>query len=205
MRENEATAMTRFAELIDSMLEQRVMAERSHEIVSMRISNVIDTRSMYIAYQPIVNLSTQAIAGFESLARFHAEPLRGPDKWFADVHSVSRGVELEMLAIESAVDGIARLTPRAYLSLNVSPCTILSGGLDVSLADAPLDRLVLELTEHAPIEEYDALRTALASLRRAGLRLAIDDTGSGYASFRHILQLHPDIIKLDQTLFATPT
>jgi EAL domain-containing protein (putative c-di-GMP-specific phosphodiesterase class I) len=200
LRENDVTAMTRFAGLIGSMLEQRVMAERTHEIVSMRISNVIDTRSLYIAYQPIVSLATGETAGFEALARFRAEPLRGPDKWFADAHSVSRGVELEMLAISSAIDDIARLAPHAYLSLNVSPCTILSGGLDVLLANAPLDRLVLELTEHAPIEEYDALETALASLRSTGLRLAIDDTGSGYASFRHILQLRPDIIKLDQTL-----
>jgi EAL domain-containing protein (putative c-di-GMP-specific phosphodiesterase class I) len=59
---------------------------------------------------------------------------------------------------------------------------------------------VLELTEHAPIEEYDALQAALASLRSAGLKLAIDDAGSGYASFRHILRLRPDIIKLDQSL-----
>ncbi|MFC5461500.1 EAL domain-containing protein [Massilia niabensis] len=200
LRETDVTAMRRFAELISSVLEQRVMTERARETTSERVSNVIATHGMYIAYQPIVNLSTGMIAGFEALARFRAEPIRGPHEWFADAHSVSRGVELEVLAIGSAVYGIERIAPNAYLSLNVSPCTILSGALEALLAGAPLERLVLELTEHAPIEEYDALQAALASLRSAGLKLAIDDAGSGYASFRHILQLRPDIIKLDQSL-----
>ena len=200
LRETDVTAMTRFAELIASMLEQRVLTERACEAASARLSDVIATHCIDIAYQPIVTLSTGAIAGFEALARFRAEPLRGPDEWFADAHSVARGVELEVLAIARAIDGIARLAPNAYLSLNVSPCTILSGALEALLTNAPLDRLVLELTEHAPIEEYDALKAALASWRKDGLRLAIDDAGSGYASFRHILQLCPDIIKLDQSL-----
>jgi EAL domain-containing protein (putative c-di-GMP-specific phosphodiesterase class I) len=200
LRENEVTAMTRFAVLIGRMLEQRVIAERARDTVATLVSAVIDTPGLAIAYQPIVNLSTGATVGFEALARFRAEPVRAPDKWFADAHSVSRGVELELLAIARAIDGLARLAPGAYLSLNVSPCTILAGGLEAALADTPLDRLVLELTEHAPIEEYDALNAALAPLRSAGLKLAIDDAGSGYASFRHILQLHPDVIKLDLSL-----
>jgi EAL domain-containing protein (putative c-di-GMP-specific phosphodiesterase class I) len=200
LRETDVTAMTHFAELIATILEQRVLDERARESVSLRLSDVIDNCAMSMAYQPIVNLSTGQIAGFEALARFRSEPVRGPDKWFADAHSVSRGVELELLAIRSAIDEIGRLVPHAYLSLNVSPCTILSGALGEVLANAPLHRLVLELTEHAPIEEYDALQAALASLRSAGLKLAIDDAGSGYASFRHILQLDPDMIKLDQSL-----
>jgi EAL domain-containing protein (putative c-di-GMP-specific phosphodiesterase class I) len=200
LRETDVTAMTRFAELIATILEQRVLDERALESASLRLSDAIDNRVLYIAYQPIVNLSTNEVAGFEALARFRCEPVRGPDKWFADAHAVARGVELELLAIRSAIDGIEQLAPQAYLSLNVSPCTILSGALAGALAGAPLDRLVLELTEHAPIEEYDALKAALASLRSAGLKLAIDDAGSGYASFRHILQLDPDLIKLDQSL-----
>lgn len=200
LREADVTAMTQFAELIATILEQRVIAERARESTALLLSDAIDTHALYIAYQPIVDLSTGMVAGFEALARFRCEPVRGPDQWFADAHAVARGVELELLAIRGAIDGIGRLPPHAYLSLNVSPGTILSGELPGALADAPLDRVVLELTEHAPIEEYGALEAALASLRSVGLKLAIDDTGSGYASFRHILQLDPDIIKLDQSL-----
>ena len=200
LREADVTAMTHFAELIATILEQRIIAERARESTALLLSDAIDTQALYIAYQPIVDLATGMVAGFEALARFRGEPVRGPEQWFADAHAVARGVELELLAIRGAIDGIGRLPLHAYLSLNVSPGTILSGELPGALAGAPLDRIVLELTEHAPIEEYGALEAALASLRSAGLKLAIDDTGSGYASFRHILQLDPDIIKLDQSL-----
>jgi EAL domain-containing protein (putative c-di-GMP-specific phosphodiesterase class I) len=200
LRDGDVTAMTRFAELIASMLEQRVLAERARETTAQRLSDLIDAHAFHTAYQPIVHLASGAIAGFEALARFSAEPIRGPQDWFEDAHAVARGVELELLAIRSAIEGFGRLAPGAYLSLNVSPCTILDESLESVLAGVAPGRLVLELTEHAPIEEYGALKTALAALRGEGLKLAIDDAGSGYASFRHILQLQPDIIKLDQSL-----
>jgi EAL domain-containing protein (putative c-di-GMP-specific phosphodiesterase class I) len=57
--------------------------------------------------------------------------------------------------------------------------------------------VVLELTEHVPVEDYAVLNAALAPLRACGARVAVDDTGSGFASLRHIIDLHPDIIKLD--------
>ena len=192
--------MRRFARLIAIMLETRVLAERAAEATCALLSEIIHGRSIHIAYQPIVDLSSGAAIGYEALARFPVSPQRGPDKWFEEAHRVARGTELELLAIELALASIAHFPDHAYLALNVSPHTILSGKLDARLAGAPLHRLVLEVTEHAPIEEYANLCAALERLRRSGLRLAIDDAGSGYASFRHILQLQPGIIKLDQSL-----
>jgi len=61
---------------------------------------------------------------------------------------------------------------------------------------------VLELTEHAAIDNYHHLRQALAPMRCAGLRIAVDDAGAGYASFQHILDLQADIIKLDRSLVS---
>jgi EAL domain-containing protein (putative c-di-GMP-specific phosphodiesterase class I) len=61
-------------------------------------------------------------------------------------------------------------------------------------------RIVLEITEHAPVEDYGDLERALAPLREGGLTVAIDDAGAGFASLRHILRLRPDIIKVDKTL-----
>jgi len=200
VRDLDIDAMGRFAELIATMLEQRVVAERAREAASERLNGLIEQGGLHMVYQPIVDIATGGIVGAEALARFHGEPVRGPDKWFEEAHAVARGPELELLAVECAVAGLDRLPQGAYLSLNVSPHTILSGKLEGLLEGAPAQRLVLELTEHAPIEEYADLAAALQPLRAAGLRLAIDDAGSGYASFRHILQLRPDIIKLDQSL-----
>jgi EAL domain-containing protein (putative c-di-GMP-specific phosphodiesterase class I) len=59
---------------------------------------------------------------------------------------------------------------------------------------------MLEVTEHASIQDYSVIAAKLAPLRQLGLRLAVDDAGAGYASFRHILKLKPDVIKLDASL-----
>ena len=59
---------------------------------------------------------------------------------------------------------------------------------------------MVELTEHQPVEDYAALSVSLARLRALGLRVAVDDVGSGFASFRHVTRVNPDILKLDRTL-----
>lgn len=199
LREVDADALRRFAGLIAAMLEHRVLAERAAEQTCARLMEVIDERAIRIACQPIVDLAGGAVLGYEALARF-PDPDSGPAGWFEDAHRVDLGPALELLAIELALARLPGLPPQAYLSLNVSPATILGGALAGCLERAPLGRLVLELTEHAPVEEYAAISAALAGLRARGLRLAIDDAGSGYASLRHILQLQPDFIKLDQSL-----
>lgn len=61
-------------------------------------------------------------------------------------------------------------------------------------------RLAIELTEHAPVADYDALCEGLTPLRRQGMQLVVDDAGAGFASLRHILRLAPDAIKLDRML-----
>lgn len=192
-------ALQRFAGLIAVLLEPRVLAERAAEQTCTRLAGVVEGRAIRIACQPIVDLASGAVLGYEALSRFPG-PDSCPADWFADAHRVDKGAQLELLAIELALAVLPALPPHSYLSLNVSPCTILGGALAQRLAGAPLGRLVLELTEHAPVEEYAAIAAALTGLRARGMRLAIDDAGSGYASFRHILQLRPDIIKLDQSL-----
>ncbi|WP_445003249.1 EAL domain-containing protein [Halomonas mongoliensis] len=105
-----------------------------------------------------------------------------------------------MAAIELALTSLSDIPAAAYLSLNASPATILSGRLDDMFESYPLDRLMLEVTEHDVVDDYAGLFDSLASMRARGLRLAIDDAGAGYASFRHILRLAPDVIKLDRSL-----
>jgi EAL domain-containing protein (putative c-di-GMP-specific phosphodiesterase class I) len=65
---------------------------------------------------------------------------------------------------------------------------------------SPRERIVLELTEHAPVDDYDALREEMASLRESGIRFAVDDVGAGFSSLRHVVSLRPEFIKLDIAL-----
>jgi EAL domain-containing protein (putative c-di-GMP-specific phosphodiesterase class I) len=77
---------------------------------------------------------------------------------------------------------------------------ILGGGFAEVFGAAPLERLIVEITEHSTVDYYDELLAVLAPLRERGLRLAVDDAGAGYSSLRHILNMRPDFIKLDITL-----
>ena len=161
-----------------------------------RVQQLLDRRDISMVFQPIVDLMSSRVAGLEALARFTAQPQRRPDEWFTEATNAGLGAELELLAISTALAHLDQLPEGAYLSVNVSPRTALDPRLSELISPRAAD-IVLELTEHAPVAQYDDLLAALTQLRTAGMRLAVDDAGSGYASLQHILRLQPDIIKLD--------
>jgi EAL domain-containing protein (putative c-di-GMP-specific phosphodiesterase class I) len=196
----EVALMAQFATLIGQMLEERVVEERAQQRILTRLAKVIEDSRVDIVYQPIVRLRDRTVAGYEALARFNDEPLRAPDIWFNEAHDAGQGALLELLALEKSLMQLDAIGRHAYLAMNVSPQTILSPGFSALLAQFPLNRLVLEVTEHALIDDYASLAAILAPMRANGLRLAVDDAGSGYASMRHILVLKPDLIKLDISL-----
>jgi EAL domain-containing protein (putative c-di-GMP-specific phosphodiesterase class I) len=158
-------------------------------------------RHLVTVFQPIVGLQDGVIVGAEALARFPGEPIRPPDQWFAAAFEVGLGLELELLAVRLGLAGLGSIAA-GYVSVNVSPSTLVSPQFAAVLRDsrAPAHRVVLELTEHVEVAEYDDLRDAVNALRQRGFRLAVDDAGAGYASFQHILELRPDFIKLDRTI-----
>lgn len=148
-------------------------------------------------FQPIVDLTDGVVVGTEALSRFPEPPVRPPDQWFAEAAHVGLGAELEAKAIERAVDAASGLPASVYLSVNASPELLASDGLIAVAQRFGAGRLVVEVTEHHAVEAYEELLVFVQRLRRIGVRLAVDDAGSGYASFRHILSLNPDVIKLD--------
>jgi EAL domain-containing protein (putative c-di-GMP-specific phosphodiesterase class I) len=120
--------------------------------------------------------------------------------WFRQAADVGLGEALELLAIERAIEAFDTLPAAASLSVNASPDTLCSPKLIDIVRAAPADRLIVELTEHAVIADYARFNAAVSGLRERGIRLAVDDAGSGFASLRHILDVHPEIIKLDMAL-----
>jgi EAL domain-containing protein (putative c-di-GMP-specific phosphodiesterase class I)/CheY-like chemotaxis protein len=148
-------------------------------------------------YQPIVTLEDRHVVGYEALTRFtDGTP---PAARFAEALRADLGAEFEVAAVARAIGGATALPAGLLLSCNVSPATVLGRveelGMLVRGADRPV---VLELTEHAPIEDYRALRGAVAAIGPFGI--AVDDAGAGYASLRHILELEPTFAKLDISL-----
>ncbi len=177
-------------------VERAIIAARS------RIQTTVAERAIDTALQPIVDVTTGRLCGTEALARFRDG--RGPDQWFADARECGSSLDLDRLAFDTGAQVIGALPADAYLSINATPELILDERWRETLltGDFPLERLVVEITEHVEISSYDALNAALLPLRERGVRLAIDDTGAGYASFSHVLQLRPDIIKIDRSLIG---
>lgn len=188
------------AELVAEQLGLHRQHQREHQQAEQRIEAALQDGAMQICYQPIWLLERREIVGFEALSRFRLEPQRGPDRWFAEAAAIGRGPELELRAIGAAALALAHLPQPLYLSVNASPETLCSPELAACLQAFPLDRIVIEVTEHAVVEQYEALAAAVRPLQERGLRLAIDDAGAGYASFRHVLNLAPHLIKLDLSL-----
>jgi len=179
-------------------LRERRDEERSRRIEEVRLA--LQPGGIVPVFQPIMEIGTRHVVGYEALARFLVEPQRPPNQWFAAAAEIGLGVDLEFAAIKAALERFDDLPPEAYLSLNLSPAACLSGRLDTALLGVPAHRLVLEVTEHAPVPDYDVLRAALRPFLAGGGRLAIDDAGAGFASLRHIVRLAPDVIKLDISL-----
>ena len=124
-------------------------------------------------------------------------PYRSPDKWFAEAGESKLGLELELTVIEAALANLNDLPPEASLSLNASPECIKTEHLSDLLLTADPDRLILELTEHAEVADYGELSRHLARFKLQGIKIAVADAGAGYSSLSHIVQIRPDIIKLD--------
>lgn len=165
-----------------------------------QVRRLLDGDGLWMLFQPIIDLSGGALVGFEALARFDPEQLRPPTAWFERAAALGMLIDLEMVTARSSLTHLDALPRGAFLSVNVSPATLSSAEFLQAMSDVPGDRIVLEVTEHARVEDYDLLNEALRMLRAQGVRLAIDDAGAGFASLQHIIRLAPDFIKLDITL-----
>lgn len=179
--------------------QERETARQLRERVDA-VQGIIDSGDLTVHYQPLWRIGQQRPVGFECLSRFPREPYMTPDKWFAEAANLGLDAALEIVAITQAITVLPHLPADMYLAINVSPNTVLSGGLDTVLANVPASQVVLEITEHALVDDYDRLIEALSVFRRRGIKLAVDDAGAGYSCLQHILQLRPDLIKLDMVL-----
>ncbi len=196
LRERDAGVLQAVAGAVVELAEGQDREDDARRAVRRRLDDLRAAGGPRMVFQPVVDLATGASAGVEALSRFpDGTP---PDRWFADAAAAGAGQELELAAARAALPALD--AQPGFLALNASPATVLAPAFARLLAPLPLGRVVVEITEHVPVDDYSALRAALAPLRAAGLRVAVDDTGAGYASMRHVLALVPDLLKLDVSL-----
>jgi EAL domain-containing protein (putative c-di-GMP-specific phosphodiesterase class I) len=200
------------AEIHENFLAESERAAHEEEIAGAdrarqeelrgRIQRLIGGEGMDVALQPIVDLATGDVVGVEALARFtdaDGSPIPTED-CFLDAHLMDLGTELELATIRRALALQVRLEDGRYLAVNASPALLGRDELRELLLGREHPPLVVELTEHQQVEDYAALARALDELRAHGIRVAIDDVGSGFSSFRHVTRVNPEILKLDRSL-----
>jgi diguanylate cyclase (GGDEF)-like protein/PAS domain S-box-containing protein len=157
-----------------------------------------DEHSLTSVFQPIVDVGTGDVIGYEALTRFPGDSGRPPNAWFAQAHRCGLGVQLEMHALRAALRVPGR-PEGTFLTVNLSPSAVVSGEIDRTLPD-DLSAMVIEIVETELIAEGSRLELALERLRARGARVAVDDTGSGYAGLKQLMRLRPEVIKLDRSL-----
>ncbi|CAI7974891.1 Diguanylate phosphodiesterase with GAF sensor(S) [Frankia sp. Hr75.2] len=205
LRDRDASFLALIADALSNCVSDHRGDWREQDRVWRRISRLIDDGGPAMVFQPIYDRATLDIAGVEALSRCPGTGTAGsdessPQRWFTDAASVGLGVELEVAAIRNALAALPWLPAGLPLSVNASPAAIVSGALIDLLATIPPERVIIEVTEHSRIDDYPTVMLALDALRGRGVRAALDDVGAGYAGLHQLLQLRPDIIKMDQSI-----
>jgi EAL domain-containing protein (putative c-di-GMP-specific phosphodiesterase class I) len=195
--EQETAAAERVTQFVANVLQPAIVDNRHGR---RRMEAVLAGLGLSMRFQPIIDLRTGRLAGCEALAHFAGPPTRSPEVWFAEARRVGLGAELQLAAIKKAFVQLPNLPPELYMAVNIGPDIAGAPELLNLLHNVDSGRVVIELTEHLQVEDYPALITAVRDIRATGARLAIDDTGAGYAGFSSILKLAPDLIKLDRIL-----
>ena len=151
-------------------------------------------------FQPIVDLATGRVAGYEGLSRFPAEDGRRPDEWFDLARRCGLGPLLQALALKRLVEVPGRPN-RTWLSLNLDAGALATDAVQDALP-RDLGGIVIEITEQELPPDDEALQRILADLRERGAKIALDDAGAGYAGLQHVVRIRPEIIKLDRSLVS---
>ena len=182
-------------DLIVAVLRPAVEQADTAEAATIRMRQVIAGREFAIHLQPIVRLDSGVTVAVEALTRF--DDGSPPHSKFAEAATLGVGPTLQRATVAAALEAVSSLPPTVALSVNLSADVLRHEPVLLQELFAGTRRpLIVELTEHERIDDYPAVRSALARLGPQ-VKLAIDDAGSGFASLRHIFALQPAYVKLD--------
>jgi EAL domain-containing protein (putative c-di-GMP-specific phosphodiesterase class I) len=211
LSDRDVTALNLLASLLREVQDRALTDARAvadHHTLRHAIWEVVDGAGRHAVLQPIVEIATGRVVAAEGLTRFTTRsPLigesghaRAPAQWFDDASRLGLREELELATAADVLDLLDAVPSETALTINLGPETLLGTGMPGLLADRPLDRVIIELTEHAPVRDYEELAEALHPYRSHGTQLAVDDAGAGYSSLQHVLDVHPDLLKIDMAL-----
>ncbi|HET6963525.1 MAG TPA: EAL domain-containing response regulator [Acidimicrobiales bacterium] len=178
--------------LLGAALTESRRTRESREMVERTLA----TGAFQPLFQPIVQISSGDVLGYEALTRLTSgDPII---QLLTEANEAGIRAQCEVDLLAAALRD-ARELPDAWVSVNLSPSVVVERTEELAtLISTSRCEVVVELTENERIEDYVSVRDALARLGDQ-VRLSVDDTGSGYASLRHVIDLHPHFLKLDRS------
>ena len=189
--------------MLAGLLSEPLTASLAHSVQSSAFvrnaTSMLDDGGMTVDLQPIIDLASGRVVSLEALARFAHYPY-SVEGWFAQAHEAGCGPEMEIDAVVNAHRLLHRLPRDVTLAVNASPDVACSEALLEVVTGIDPARVVVEITEHRRASEPSMFAWAIRRLKGHGVQVAIDDAGTGYSDLRQILELQPDIVKLDRAL-----
>jgi EAL domain-containing protein (putative c-di-GMP-specific phosphodiesterase class I)/DNA-binding response OmpR family regulator len=196
--------------LYNAVREAKDAAERRetryYHAMRERVVRAVREGNISTVYQPIIDLRTRAVVGFEALSRGPAgSEIENPEVIFEIARDFDLVWELESLCIENVGPELNDICARGFLFFNLESHFIQQlqqRGTDVFDPFLNFHRnVVIEVTERSAIRDYRTFRRTLHDLKAMGFKIAIDDCGSGYASLEAVAELQPDYLKVGHSLF----
>ncbi|PLS18087.1 EAL domain-containing protein [Bacillus sp. M6-12] len=189
-----------------AMAEKRVHSGFNQMLYSM--NKIVAGRNIRLLAQPIFDVATREIRAYEVLTRGPAgTELESPLTLFSVARQTNMLYELELIVVQKTLEQISLNGSAQNVFINLTPITVGSQRFLEDLKkvlslypEVSPRQIVIELTERDSFEDIELLSVNIKMLRQMGFRIAIDDTGAGYASLHTISEIMPDIIKIDRSV-----
>jgi diguanylate cyclase (GGDEF)-like protein len=167
------------------------------------LTRLIGGEGLSMAVQPIVDLRSGTVHGYEALARFGQGGTDSPLHWFSLAEEFGERDELERSCLRAALTLLGPRPAGTRVAVNLS-APVLLDARTLRILEQPRDLsgLIIEVTEEALVQSEAQLHTTIAPLRERGVRLAVDDMGAGYSGLRQITTVQPSYLKLDRSLVS---
>lgn len=182
--------------LADGTSEQEELVRRR----ARKLRAILTGRLITTQYQPIVDVRSHRVLGFEALSRGPKGEFASPDVLFRIAYEADLVVKLDAVCRERALRSMGKLHADQLLFINMEPSSIFDPMLMKSIPAHRVPRVVFEITEHAAIADFQTFRQAVQIVKESGFKCAMDDVGSAYSGLRIISMIEPDFIKLDMEL-----
>ncbi|WP_025821768.1 putative bifunctional diguanylate cyclase/phosphodiesterase [Shewanella marina] len=206
MYKAKAAGRSNFRVFTDDML----MQANNRMMIEQDIGRAMADKELDLFLQPIIEISTGKVKGFEALIRWN-HPSRGlimPNDFIPDIETSDAIIDVGNYVIVEGIALLAKLFAQGwsdlYMAINLSSKHYLSPGLieyiqrELDKHNIPHQSLLLEVTEESVIEQLDEARRVMQELKALGVRIAIDDFGTGYSSLSYLKQLPFDVLKIDR-------